>query len=190
MQQGKIIVISAPSGAGKSTIINSILDKGDIDMQFSVSATNRSPREGEEDGINYHFLSTEQFRDAIANNEFVEWEQVYPGRYYGTLKSEISNKCAAGHNVLLDIDVHGALNVKKIYGDNAKIIFIMPPSIAHLQQRLEHRGTEAPEIIQERLARAEYEIAQAKSFDAVVVNDVLEQAVNETSQEITDFINS
>lgn len=188
MSEGKIIVISAPSGAGKSTIINAILDKGEIDMQFSVSATNRAPREGEVDGINYHFLSTEQFRDAIANNEFVEWEQVYPGRYYGTLKSEVTNKCNSGKNILLDIDVHGALNVKKMYGDQAKIIFIMPPSITHLKQRLEHRGTEAPEIIQERLARAEYEIAQAKNFDAIVVNDVLEKAVADTSKEISDFI--
>ncbi len=189
MSEGKIIVISAPSGAGKSTIINSILDKGEIDMQFSVSATNRAPRQGEVDGVNYHFLSTEQFRDAIANNDFLEWEQVYPGRYYGTLKSEVSNKCMSGANILLDIDVHGALNVKKLYGDQAKIIFIMPPSIAHLKQRLEHRGTEAPERIKERLARAEYEIAQAKNFDAIIVNDVLETAVADASREIAEFIN-
>lgn len=188
MSEGKIIVISAPSGAGKSTIINAILDKGDLDMQFSVSATNRAPRQGEVDGVSYHFLSTEQFRDAIANNDFVEWEQVYPGRYYGTLKSEVTNKCKSGANILLDIDVHGALNVKKLYGDQAKIIFIMPPSIAHLKQRLEHRGTEAPEIIQERLSRAEYEIAQAKSFDAVVINDDLDKAVADTTKEIADFI--
>lgn len=190
MSEGKIIVISAPSGSGKSTIINAILDKGDIDMQFSVSATNRAPRQGEVDGVNYHFLSTEQFRDAIANNDFVEWEQVYPGRYYGTLKSEVTNKCKSGTNVLLDIDVHGALNVKKLYGGQAKIIFIMPPSIAHLRQRLEHRGTEPAEIINERLSRAEYEIAQANNFDAIVVNDELDKAVADTSKEISDFINA
>lgn len=188
MQQGKLIVISAPSGAGKSTIINSILDAGDIDMQFSVSATNRKPREGEIEGVSYHFLSTDQFREAIANGEFVEWEQVYPGRYYGTLKKEITDKCQQGHNIVLDIDVHGALNVKKIFGDQAITIFVMPPSIEHLKSRLENRGTESSEIIKERLDRAEYEINQAPQFDVVVVNDDLDQAINETRSAITNFI--
>ncbi len=189
MHPGKLIVISAPSGAGKSTIINSILDEGKIDMQFSVSATNRKPREGEQDGVSYHFLTTEQFRDAIANNEFVEWEQVYPGRYYGTLKKEIEDKCQAGHNIILDIDVHGALNVKKLFGDNAITIFVMPPSLQALQKRLEHRGTEAPEIISERLNRAQYEMERGREFDAVIVNDNLDKAIAEMKTAITNFIN-
>ncbi len=188
MSKGKLIIISAPSGAGKSTIINSILDEGDIDMQFSVSATNRKPREGEENGVSYHFMTTEQFRDAIANGEFVEWEQVYPGRYYGTLKREIEEKCNQGHNIVLDIDVNGALRVKKQFGDDAITIFVMPPSIEALQHRLEHRGTEAPEIISERLNRAEYEMDRGREFDAVILNDDLDKAIRQMKATINDFI--
>ena len=127
-------------------------------------------------------------RQAIVNGDFVEWEQVYPGRYYGTLKSEISKKCAAGHNLVLDIDVKGALNVKKIYGGDAKTIFIKPPSIEALQKRLEHRGTEAPEIIAERVGRAEYELSLAPEFDTVIVNDDLDTAVENTRREIGKFL--
>ncbi len=188
MRKGKIIVVSAPSGTGKSTIINKILDSGEFDLHFSVSATNRQPRQGEEPGVSYHFMSTEYFRQAIVNGDFVEWEQVYPGRYYGTLKSEISKKCAAGHNLVLDIDVKGALNVKKIYGGDAKTIFIKPPSIEALQKRLEHRGTEAPEIIAERVGRAEYELSLAPEFDTVIVNDDLDTAVENTRREIGKFL--
>lgn len=188
MRKGKIIVVSAPSGTGKSTIINKILDSGEFDLHFSVSATNRQPRQGEVPGVSYHFMSTEDFRQAIQNGDFVEWEQVYPGRYYGTLKSEISNKCAAGHNIVLDIDVKGALNVKKIYGGDAKTIFIKPPSIDELQKRLEHRGTEAPEIIAERIGRAEYELSLAPEFDSVIVNDNLDTAISETRREIGKFL--
>ena len=133
-------------------------------------------------------MSTEYFRQAIVNGDFVEWEQVYPGRYYGTLKSEISKKCAAGHNLVLDIDVKGALNVKKIYGGDAKTIFIKPPSIEALQKRLEHRGTEAPEIIAERVGRAEYELSLAPDFDTVIVNDDLDTAVENTRREIGKFL--
>jgi len=188
MRKGKIIVVSAPSGAGKSTIINKILDSGEFDLHFSVSATNRQPRQGEVPGVSYHFMSTEEFRQAIVNGDFIEWEQVYPGRYYGTLKSEISKKCAEGHNLVLDIDVKGALNVKKIYGGDAKTIFIKPPSIEALQKRLEHRGTEAPEIIAERISRAEYELSLAPKFDTVVVNDDLDAAVENTRHEIGKFL--
>lgn len=185
---GKIIVLSAPSGCGKSTIINSILDEGDIDLTFSVSATNRAPRAGEEDGINYHFLSTVQFRDAIAAGEFIEWEEVYPGRYYGTLRREIDRIIASGGNVILDIDVKGALNVKRLYGRQAITIFIEPPSINELRRRLERRGTDSPENIAERLDKAAYELSFAKDFDTRIVNADLNRAIEETRKTIENFI--
>ena len=188
MNSGKIIVISAPSGCGKSTIIGSILDAGDIDMQFSVSATNRKPRQGEVNGVHYHFLTTEQFNDAIAANEFVEWEEVYPGRYYGTLKSELNNALSDGRNIILDIDVKGALNVKKLYGDKALTVFIAPPSIATLRERLEKRGTDAPDVIDERVSKAEYELSFNNQFDTTIVNDDLDKAVNDTRNTILKFL--
>lgn len=188
MSKGKVIVISAPSGCGKSTIINSILDKESFDLSFSVSATNRVPRQGEEDGVHYHFMSTESFRDAVAAGEFIEWEEVYPGRYYGTLRREVDRLINSGHNVILDIDVKGALNVKKLYGGTALTIFIMPPSIGELRRRLEGRGTDSPEVIDTRIDRAEYEISLATGFDRQIVNDVLETAVGETTSAIKDFL--
>lgn len=187
---GKVIVLSAPSGCGKSTIINSILDGGDVDMQFSVSATNRSPRAGEEDGVNYHFMTTEAFQEAVAAGEFLEWEEVYPGRFYGTLRSEVDRVIDTGHNVVLDIDVKGALNVKRIYGDRALTIFIEPPSLEELQRRLEGRGTETAETIAVRIGKAEYELGFAADFDVRVVNDDLERAISDTRHIITDFINA
>lgn len=186
--EGKIIVVSAPSGTGKSTIIKAISEKGDIDMKFSVSATNRSPRPGEVDGVSYNFLTTETFKEKIAENAFVEWEEVYPGRYYGTLKSEIDRTCEAGHNVILDIDVKGALNVKKFFGDKALTIFIQPPSVEELKKRLEARGTETPESLNQRLSKAEYELSFAPQFDRTVVNDNLETAVVDTEAVIKDFL--
>lgn len=189
-KSGKIIVISAPSGCGKSTIINSILDNGTPQLRFSVSATNRSPRKGEMDGVHYHFMTTEEFRDAIADDKFVEWEEVYPGRYYGTLKSEIDRIIDKGGNVILDIDVKGGVNVKKLYGDRAKTIFILPPSIEELRHRLEGRGTDSPEIIEERIGKAEYELSFADSFDNRVVNDNLDVAIDQTHELIEDFINN
>lgn len=188
MTKGKLIVISAPSGCGKSTIINTILDDGKLDLKFSVSATNRAPREGEEDGVHYHFMTTERFRDAVENGEFIEWEEVYPGRYYGTLRSEIDLQLAKGHNVILDIDVKGALNVKKIYGADACTIFIEPPSISELQRRLEKRGTDNPEQIKTRVSRAEYEISLAPQFDVQIVNDNLDKAIAETTAVIEGFM--
>lgn len=188
-KKGKIVVISAPSGCGKSTIINSILGTGELPMRFSVSATNRSPREGEVNGVHYHFLSTAQFRDAIAAGEFVEWEQVYPGRYYGTLRSELQNATDRGENIILDIDVKGALNVKKQFGDGAITIFIMPPSIAALKERLEKRGTDAPDVIAERIDKAQFEIDHAPQFDLTIVNDDLPVAVAATESAIGKFLN-
>ena len=187
-EKGKIVVISAPSGCGKSTIINSILGTGELPLRFSVSATNRAPRQGEVDGVNYHFLTTEQFRDAIAGGEFVEWEQVYPGRFYGTLRSELTNAIEKGENIILDIDVKGALNVKKQFGDQAITIFILPPDIETLQKRLENRGTDAPEVIAERIGKARYEIDHAPQFDLRIVNDDLPVAVAATESAISTFL--
>ena len=188
MKTGKIIVISAPSGCGKSTIINSILGSGDFDLKFSVSATNRAPREGEIDGVHYHFLTTAQFRDSIAAEEFVEWEQVYPGRYYGTMKRELDYAIKRGDDTILDIDVKGALNVKKQFGDNALLIFILPPSIEALRQRLIKRGTDGPDVIDERIGKAEYEISFAPQFDVQIVNDDLPVAVAATESAIARFL--
>lgn len=188
-KSGKIIVVSAPSGCGKSTIINSILDSGSPELRFSVSATNRRPRKGEVDGVHYHFMTTEEFRDAIATQKFVEWEEVYPGRFYGTLKSEIERIVDKGGNVILDIDVKGGINVKNLYGDRAKTIFFLPPSIDELRHRLEGRGTDAPEVIDERVNKAGYEISFADSFDERIVNDNLDRAIDETRRVIEDFIN-
>jgi len=188
MTKGKLIVVSAPSGCGKSTIINTILDEGNLDLKFSVSATNRAPREGEEDGVHYHFMSTERFREAVDNGEFIEWEEVYPGRYYGTLRGEIDLQLTKGNDVILDIDVKGAINVKKIYGDDACIIFIEPPSIDELKSRLEKRGTDTAEQIVTRVSRAEYEISLAPKFDVRVINDDLDKAVAETRNIIEQFI--
>ena len=190
VMEGKIIIISAPSGCGKSTIINAILAQGDIDMQFSVSATNRSPREGEKHGVNYFFLNDEEFKAAIEQDAFVEHEEVYPGRFYGTLKSEVERICSAGHNVVLDIDVKGGVNVKRMYGNRAISIFIMPPSVEELRRRLVSRATDAPEVIEERVGKAEYEIGFAPQYDCCIVNDDLTEAIADTRKAILDFINA
>ena len=188
--EGKIIIVSAPSGCGKSTIINRLLQKGEIDMEFSVSATNRAPRNGETHGVNYWFLTDEEFRKHIADDNFVEYEEVYPGRFYGTLKSEVERRCREGHNVVLDIDVKGGVNVKRMYGDRALALFIEPPSIDALRSRLEGRGTETPEAIEQRLGKAEYELSFAPSYDVRIVNDDLDKAVADTDRAIKQFVNS
>lgn len=187
MPKGKIIIISAPSGCGKSTIINALLQRGEIDMRFSVSATSRQPRPGEVNGVNYWFMSAPDFRDAISRGDFVEYEEVYPGRFYGTLKSEISRIAEEGHNVVLDLDVNGGVNVKKLYGSEAVSIFIAPPSVEALRRRLESRGTETPEAIEQRLGRAEYELSLASRFDHRVVNDSLDEAIAEVDSIIKSF---
>lgn len=188
-KKGKIIVVSAPSGCGKSTIINSILDSGEPALRFSVSATNRRPRPGEVDGVHYHFMTTEQFRDAIAEQKFVEWEEVYPGRFYGTLKSEIDRIIDKGGDVILDIDYKGGLNVKELYGDRVLTVFFLPPSIDELRRRLVDRGTDAPDVVDERVNKAEFEISFADRFDQRIVNDNLDDAIDRTRKLITDFIN-
>lgn len=161
---------------------------GTRDLQFSVSATNRSPRPGEAHGINYYFLTDDEFKARIDNGDFVEYEEVYPGRFYGTLRSEIDNRLKAGHNVILDIDVKGGVNVKRQFTDNAVNIFIMPPSIAELRNRLESRGTDTAEVIDQRVARAEYELSFASQYDYCVTNDVLDEAVMATTSIIDNFI--
>lgn len=188
-RKGKIIVLAAPSGCGKSTIISALLDRGDLNLGFAVSATTRPPRGNERDGVNYYFLSEEEFRDRIAEGGFVEFEEVYPGRLYGTLRSEIDRITSQGHNIILDLDVNGALRVKQLYGNQALTVFIEPPTIDELRRRLEFRGTETQDVIDVRVDRAQYEISRAPEFDRRVVNDRLDQAINETHNLITSFIN-
>lgn len=185
---GKIIIVSAPSGSGKSTIINALMRDPALDLKFSVSATNRQPRQGETDGVSYFFMTTEDFKAHIEADDFVEWEEVYPGRFYGTLKSEISRITTAGHNVILDLDVKGGINVKKMLGNDAMSIFIMPPGIDVLFDRLTSRGTDSIGEIERRVAKAELEISYSPEFDNIVVNDVLDDAIAQTGQLISDFI--
>lgn len=187
MPTGKIIIIAAPSGCGKSTIINALMDGGDLNLGFAVSATTRPPRQGEAHGVNYYFMSEDAFRDAIREGEFVEYEEVYPGRFYGTLRSEIDRITGDGHNIILDLDVNGALRVKNMYDNRAVAIFIEPPSIDELRRRLESRATETPESIDERVDRAAYEISRGGAFDYRVVNDDLGDAIKRTHNIIDAF---
>lgn len=186
---GKVIILSAPSGCGKSTIIEALRECKALDLQFSISATSRPPRGEERDGVEYYFVTPEEFRRRVDAGLFLEWEEVYPGRFYGTLRSEIERITDAGHNVIMDIDVVGALNVKRILGASALSIFIKPPSVAELRRRLESRATDTPEQISQRVAKAEIEIGYAPDFDAVVVNDVLADAVASVKALIEEFIN-
>lgn len=188
-KKGKLIIISAPSGTGKSTIIGELTKDDSLKLEFSISATTRQPRRGEQDGVNYYFMTVEQFKEAIANDEFAEYEEVYPGRYYGTLKREIERINGDGRNVIFDIDVKGGVNVKRMYGDEALSIFIAPPSIATLQARLEGRATDSAEEIAKRVAKAEFELTFADKFDHRVVNDDLATAVEQTRSLIKQFIN-
>lgn len=185
--EGKLIIFSAPSGSGKTTIVKRMLEIFP-QLEFSISATSRAPRGIEQDGVDYHFMSPEQFAAAVAREEFVEWEEVYKGTCYGTLKSEIERIWSKGHVIIFDVDVMGGLNLKKIFGDKACSIFIMPPSIEELQRRLEGRGTDAPDVIEKRVAKAEFELAKADGFDCRVINDDLETAVAETAEIIKNFI--
>lgn len=186
--QGKLIIFSAPSGSGKSTIINKLMSEYGLRGRFSISATSRKPRGSERDGIEYYFLSEEDFRKRIGEGDFLEYEEVYPGCFYGTLRSEVDRTLARGENVILDIDVQGGLNVKKIYGDRALTLFIQPPSIERLRERLERRGTDAPEVIERRLAKAETELSFAPKYDAIVVNDDLEEACQAAARVVEDFL--
>lgn len=184
---GKVIIFSAPSGAGKTTIVRELLQHFP-QFEFSVSATSRAPRGTERDGVDYYFLTPEAFAEAVAQDRFVEWEEVYKGTCYGTLRSEVERIWAKGHVIVFDVDVMGGLNLKRIFGADACSIFIMPPSIEELRRRLVGRATDAPEVIERRVAKAEFELTKAPGFDHVVVNDVLEDAVRETSRIVEQFI--
>lgn len=188
MKKGKIIILSAPSGTGKSTIISRIVEDPRLRLGFSISATSRAPRGEEVDGREYFFLTPEEFKARVDDGCFVEWEEVYAGTCYGTLRSEVERVTDSGSNLIMDIDVKGALNVKRQFGEEALAIFIMPPSVAELERRLRGRNTDSEESLCRRIARAESEIAHAGQFDVKVVNDDLDTAVEEVRNIIARFI--
>ena len=183
----KVIILSAPSGSGKSTQIQHLLEKK-VPMHFSISCTSRPPRGAERHGVEYFFITPEEFRQHIAAGDFLEYEEVYTDRFYGTLRQQLDAQLEAGENVICDVDVKGGINIKKCYGDRALSIFIKPPSIEALRRRLEGRGTETPEAIQMRLDKAEYEMSFAPQFDAVIVNDDLERAKADIYRIVTEFL--
>ena len=198
---GKLIIFSAPSGSGKSTIINYLLTQN-LNLAFSISATSRPPRGTEQNGVEYFFLTPEEFKQRIANNEFLEYEEVYTDRFYGTLKAQVEKQLEAGQNVIFDVDVVGGCNIKKFYGERALSVFIqppsyaygpgpgkdMPPSVEELRKRLNGRGTDAPEVIESRIAKAEFELSYADKFDVVIINDDLDTAKADALKVISDFL--
>ncbi|MFY9153324.1 MAG: guanylate kinase [Prolixibacteraceae bacterium] len=184
---GKLIIFSAPSGAGKTTIVKHLLTQ-DLNLEFSVSATSRGKRHTETNGKDYYFLSPEEFRSKINNDEFLEWEEVYSGTFYGTLKSEVERIRENGQHVIFDVDVVGGCNIKQFYGDEALAVFVQPPSVEELRKRLVSRSTDAPEVIEKRIAKAEYELTFAGKFDVIIVNDNLEKAFEDAVQCIREFI--
>lgn len=184
----KLLIFSAPSGSGKSTIINYLMEQG-LNLHFSVSATSRPPRGQEQNGVEYFFLTPEEFKQHIAANDFLEYEEVYKDRFYGTLKSQVDKQLANGENVVCDVDVLGGQNIKKHYGDKALSIFVQPPSIEVLRERLISRATDTPEVINDRIARAEFELSFSDKFDVVIVNDDLATAQAEALKVVTAFLN-
>lgn len=185
----RLIIFSAPSGSGKSTIVNWLMQEHpELKLAFSISCTSRKPRGTERDGVEYFFVSPQEFRERIDNDEFLEYEEVYKDRFYGTLKTQVDNQLKAGQNVVFDVDVKGGVNIKRFYGDRALSIFIQPPSIDELRRRLESRATDAPQVIEDRLNKAAYELTFASEFDKVVVNDDLDKARTETLQIIQEFL--
>lgn len=184
---GKLLIFSAPSGAGKTTIVKHLLTQN-FNLEFSISATNRPMRPNEVDGKDYHFLSTEDFQAKISNDEFLEWEEVYKGCFYGTLKSEVDRITANGNNVIFDVDVVGGLNIKKYYEDKALAVFIQPPSVEELENRLRGRSTDSEEVIRNRVDKFIYELSYANRFDTIIVNDKLEDALTEAEETLKKFL--
>jgi guanylate kinase len=184
---GKLIIVSAPSGAGKSTLVKYVLEK-EFNLEFSISATSRAPRGSEWHSEAYYFISADEFREKIAKNEFVEFEEVYGGTFYGTLKSEVERITSKGKNIIFDVDVVGGLNIKQQYGDRALAIFISPPSVEILEKRLRGRATDSAEKIAERISKAEYEMTFASQFDKIIVNDCLKTAKKEIENTIREFL--
>ena len=186
---GRLLIFSAPSGSGKSTIVNWLMQEHpEPQLYFSISCTSRPPRGTEQHGVEYFFLTPEEFRQRIDNDEFLEYEEVYADRFYGTLKAQVERQQEKGQNVVFDVDVKGGINIKRFYGERAMSLFIQPPSVAELRRRLEGRGTDTPEAIENRLAKAEYELTFAPQFDHIIVNDDLEQAKQETLRLVQAFL--
>ena len=187
---GRLLIFSAPSGSGKSTIINWLItEHPELNLAFSISCTSRAPRGTERHGVEYFFLTPDEFRRRIAQNEFLEYEEVYADRFYGTLKSQVDRQLEAGQNVVFDVDVKGGCNIKKFYGDHALSLFIQPPSIDELRNRLNKRATDAPEVIEDRIARATYELTFASKFDRTIINDNLERAEQDVYLAVKSFLN-
>ena len=188
--RGRLIIFSAPSGSGKSTIVQWLMkEHPELKLYFSISCTSRAPRGTEQNGVEYFFLTPEEFRNKIQNDEFLEYEEVYQDRFYGTLKAQVERQREAGQNVVFDVDVKGGINIKKYYGDEALSLFIQPPSVEELRRRLVGRATDTPEAIEQRLAKAEYEMTFAPQFDSIVINDNLEEAKEQTLELISSFLN-
>ena len=189
MAKGKLLIFIAPSGSGKSTIVNFLMQEHpELNMHFSISCTTRAPRGTEKNGVEYFFLTPEEFKAKIAEGAFVEYEEVYTDRFYGTLKSQVENQINNGENVVFDVDVKGGCNLKKIFGSEALSVFVQPPSVEELRRRLVGRATDAPEVIEQRLAKAEEELTYAPKFDVIIVNDDLETAKAEALKTIGDFL--
>jgi len=184
---GKCIIVSAPSGAGKTTIVHALMEQISV-LSFSISACSRKPRENEKDGEDYFFIGPEEFKKRISEQAFIEWEEVYPEHYYGTLKSEVEKLWKQGKVVVFDVDVVGGLNLKKKFGENALALFIQPPNLTVLGQRLRSRNTETEERVQQRLKKADWEIEQSSNFDHVILNDVLPLAIDKAVKLATHFI--
>lgn len=188
--KGRLLIFSAPSGSGKSTIVQWLMkEHPELNMHFSISCTTRAPRGTEQNGVEYFFISPAEFKEKIAQDAFVEYEEVYTDKYYGTLKSQVTEMTENGQNVVFDIDVKGGCNIKRQYGNKALSIFIQPPSIEELRRRLEGRATDAQEVIEQRLSKASFELTFADKFDVVIVNDDLDRAKADTLNAINDFLN-
>ena len=188
MKKGKLIIFSAPSGAGKTTVVKHLLQQ-DFGLEFSISATSRAPRHTETNGKDYYFLSPDEFMQKVDNNEFLEWEEVYKGTCYGTLKDEVERIRNKGNHVIFDVDVVGGINIKKYYSDDALAIFIQPPSIEELRKRLEGRSTDSAEVIDKRVQKAEYELTFAAQFDTILLSEELQKTLANAEKLVTEFIN-